>query len=318
MSESVVTGTVSGPASSPVGVGDRGAGAVVVLADDRLLVVGRSVSVPAVSPTVWSPVFSVSSPVEPPSPTSVASPSVVPSIWRLNRPPSVVGLEVLLDLELAGLTGVRDHADDVGAGGDRDGQGAGVVAGRAGDHRAGAVVGLALDRLLVVGQVGVRAGGLADGVVPVFSVSSPVEPPSPTLVASPSVVPSIWRLNRPSSVLGLRSFCTSSLPVSRVFVITQTMSEPVVTLTFSGPALSRSDAGDHGAGAVVGPALDRLLVVVEVGARAGDLTDGVGPGVERLLAGRAAVADVVRVGVRGAVDLQVELAGVGRRAERPS
>ena len=41
MSESVVTGTVSGPASSPVGLGDRGAGAVVVLADDRLLVVGQ-------------------------------------------------------------------------------------------------------------------------------------------------------------------------------------------------------------------------------------------------------------------------------------
>ena len=33
-------------------------------------------------------------------------------------------------------------------------------------------------------------------------------------------------------------FLTSSLPVSRVFVITQTMSEPVVTLTSSGPALS--------------------------------------------------------------------------------
>ena len=42
----------------------------------------------------------------------------------------------------------------------------------------------------------------------------------------------------PGSVVGLSDFLTSSLPVSRVLVITQTMSEPVVTLTFSGPALS--------------------------------------------------------------------------------
>ena len=61
--------------------------------------------------------------------------------------------------------------------------------------------------------------------LPVLRVSSPVEPPSPTLVASASVVPSIWRLNLPGSVDGLSDFLTSSLPVSRVFVITQTMSE---------------------------------------------------------------------------------------------
>ena len=42
----------------------------------------------------------------------------------------------------------------------------------------------------------------------------------------------------PASSVGLRSFCTSSLPVSRVFVITQTMSESVVTGTVSGPASS--------------------------------------------------------------------------------
>src|SRR4051812_33732193 len=49
---------------------------------------------------------------------------------------------------------------------------------------------------------------------------------------------SIRRLNLPPSVDGLRSLTTSSLPVSRVLVIVQTMSEPYVTLTFSGPALS--------------------------------------------------------------------------------
>ena len=69
MSESVVTGTFSGPASSPVGLGHRGAGAVVGLADDRLGVVGQVGAGAGVSPTVWLPVLSVSSPVEPPSPT---------------------------------------------------------------------------------------------------------------------------------------------------------------------------------------------------------------------------------------------------------
>ena len=46
-----------------------------------------------------------------------------------------------------------------------------------------------------------------------------------------------------------------------------------------------------------------------------DLADGVVAGVDRLLAGRAAVADVVGVGVGGAVDLEVEAARVGRRAQ---
>ena len=73
--------------------------------------------------------------------------------------------------------------------------------------------------------------------VPVFRVSSPVEPPSPTFGVGVGV-PSIWRLNRPGSLVGLRSLLTSSLPVSRVFVIVQTMSASVVTGTFSGPASS--------------------------------------------------------------------------------
>ena len=46
-----------------------------------------------------------------------------------------------------------------------------------------------------------------------------------------------------------------------------------------------------------------------------DLADGVGAGVQRLLAGRAAVADVVAVGVGGAVDLEVEQARVVGRAQ---
>ena len=71
-----------------------------------------------------------------------------------------------------------------------------------------------------------------------LSVSSPVEPLWPTSFALASVVPSICRSNLPGSVVGLRVFLTSSLPVSRVFVITQTMSEPVVTGTVSGPASS--------------------------------------------------------------------------------
>ena len=74
--------------------------------------------------------------------------------------------------------------------------------------------------------------------VPVFKVSSPVEPLWPTSSALASVVLSICRSNLPGSVVGLSAFLTSSLPASRVFVITQTMSEPLVTLTFSGPALS--------------------------------------------------------------------------------
>ena len=74
--------------------------------------------------------------------------------------------------------------------------------------------------------------------VPVFKVSSPVEPLWPTSSALASVVPSIWRSNLPGSVVGLSDFLTSSLPVSRVLVITQTMSEPVVTGTVSGPASS--------------------------------------------------------------------------------
>src|SRR5213593_3845801 len=73
--------------------------------------------------------------------------------------------------------------------------------------------------------------------------------------------------------------------------------------------------GDDRSGAVVGLADDRLLVVGEVGRSAGRLADGVVAGGERLLAGRAAVTDVLGVGVGGAVDLEVELAAIGRGLE---
>ena len=42
----------------------------------------------------------------------------------------------------------------------------------------------------------------------------------------------------PGSAAGIRSFFTSSLPVSRVFVIVQTMSSPVVDLDGQRPASS--------------------------------------------------------------------------------
>ena len=105
--------------------------------------------------------------------------------------------------------------------------------------RAGAVVVLALDRLLVVGQVGVRPGGLADGGCRCSAVSSPVEPLSPSLVAlSVSSFAVDLQVEQCPVVVGFRSFWTSSLPVSRVFVITQTMSLSVVTGTVSGPCVS--------------------------------------------------------------------------------
>ena len=74
--------------------------------------------------------------------------------------------------------------------------------------------------------------------VPVFSVCSPVD----------AAVADVRRRRVGGAVdlevelarvgVGLRSLRTSSLPVSRVFVIVQTMSEPSVTWTVSGPASS--------------------------------------------------------------------------------
>jgi hypothetical protein len=46
------------------------------------------------------------------------------------------------------------------------------------------------------------------------------------------------RLKSPGSSVGLSDFVTSSLPVSRVLVIAQTMSASVVTETLSGPPSS--------------------------------------------------------------------------------
>ena len=63
-------------------------------------------------------------------------------------------------------------------------------------------------------------------------------------------------------------------------------------------------------------AYDRLLVVGQVGgAAAGRLADVVVAGVDGLLAGRAVVADAVGVRVGGAVDLEVEEAGIVVRDE---
>ena len=190
---------------------------------------------PAVSPTVWLPVLRVSSPVEPPSPTLVRRRSVVPSIWRLNRPRVGGRAQVLRDLELAGLAGVRDHADDVGV--RRDGTVSGPPSSPwSGRRRAGAVVVLADDRLLVVGQVGAGAGGLTDGVVAgvegLLAGRAAVTDVRGVAVGR-AVDLEVEQAAGPCS--GSRSFLTSSLPVSRVLVITQTMSESVVTGTVSGP-----------------------------------------------------------------------------------
>ena len=137
---------------------------------------------------------------------SSASGSVTPSIWRSKLPGSVVGLEVLLDLELAGLAGVRDRADDVRSPVvDRDGQRAGVVGGlvRRPPVRVGRVD--ADDRLLVVGEVGGAVpADLAD------RVGAGVERSSrrscrrrPRRRRSGSVTPSIWRSKRPGSAVGI-------------------------------------------------------------------------------------------------------------------
>ena len=81
-------------------------------------------------------------------------------------------------------------------------------------------------------------GGLADGV------AAGVE----GLLAGRAAVADVGRVGvgravdlqveQARVVVGLRSFVTSSLPVSRVLVIMQTMSESVVTGTFSGPPSS--------------------------------------------------------------------------------
>jgi hypothetical protein len=75
--------------------------------------------------------------------------------------------------------------------------------------------------------------------VPVFSVFSPV--PSSCDASDFSIAPSISRSNRPGSSVGDSAFLTSSLPVSRTLVTTQTMSLPSVTFTSSGPGLSAGE-----------------------------------------------------------------------------
>ena len=76
----------------------------------------------------------------------------------------VVGVQILLQLDLAGLADVERDADDVVAVADVDVQRTGRVGSDRGDRLTGAVLVLADDRLLVVGQVGAGAGGLGDVV----------------------------------------------------------------------------------------------------------------------------------------------------------
>ena len=74
---------------------------------------------PAVSPTVWLPGVDRRAPVVPPLPTSAPAFAVEPSICRSNLPGSVGRVQVLDDLDRAGVAGVGDRADDVCVGVDR-------------------------------------------------------------------------------------------------------------------------------------------------------------------------------------------------------
>ena len=273
---------------------------------------------PAVSLTVWLPVFRTCSPVLPPSPTLTASGSVTLSICRLNLPGSVLGSRSFLTSSLPVSRRVGDHADDVVAQGDRNGQGARVVArGARPPCRRVPLPSLHTIDLAYFARSVPRTALSPTVWSPVLSVRSPVVPPSPTF-CDPAFgeLPSIRRLKRPVSVLGFEVLLHLELAgLARV-------GDQAHDVGASGDGdgqrsgvVAGGRLGDHGAGAVVVAADDRLLVVVQVGAGAGRLADGVVAGVEGLLAGRPAVADVGRVRVGRAVDLEVELAGVRVRIE---
>ena len=73
---------------------------------------------PAVSPTLWVPVLRVSSPVDA-AVADVRALRIRVAVDLEVEPAGVAGRDqVLDDFELAGLTRVRDRADDVGAGRD--------------------------------------------------------------------------------------------------------------------------------------------------------------------------------------------------------
>jgi hypothetical protein len=61
---------------------------------------------------------------------------------------------------------------------------------------------------------------------------------SPSAAFSFLITPSTRRLNVSSPPSPTMSFLTSSLPVSRTFVTTHTMSLPSVTFTLRGPVVS--------------------------------------------------------------------------------
>src|SRR5204862_7464353 len=81
--------------------------------------------------------------------------------------------------------------------------------------------------------VPVPASSATEWFVPVLTVIAPVVSPLPASVAF--VVPSIWRLNLPGSLVGERVLRTSIEPVLRVLVIVQTTSSSSVTVTSNGP-----------------------------------------------------------------------------------
>ena len=178
----------------------------------------------------------------------------------------------------------------------------------AGDHGAVAVVGRALDRLLVVRQVGAGAADLTHGVGAGVHGLLAGRPAVADVFASVSVVPSIWRSNRPGSVVGLEVL--DDLERAGLPGVGDRADDvwPVVTGRSAGRRCRRWSTPTAPV-PLSCLADDRLLVVGQVGAGAGRLADGVGAGVQGLLTGRARVAPFVGVGVRGAVDLEVERRG---------
>src|SRR5436190_1631468 len=223
--------------------------------------------------------------------------------------------QVLDDLELAGLARVGDRADDVVAGADRHRQRAGRVGADRRDDGAAAVAGLALDRLLVVGEGGRRSrssGDLADGVV------AGVE----RLLAGRAAVAGVRLLGRGVDLEVEAEIGRASgreiddLELAGLARVGDRADDVVAGADRHRQRAGRvgADRRDDRVAAVAGLPLARLLVVGDAGVcsrSAGDLADGVVAGVERLLAGRAAVAGVRLLG-RG-VDLEVEAAAVGGR-----
>src|SRR2546428_155915 len=85
---------------------------------------------------------------------------------------------------------------------------------------------------------------------PVATTTAPVVPPLPALAPEPAVAPSIWRLKRPGSPAGRRTFCTVRVVALRVLVKVQTTVwlAPAVRALFAPGATGGAVSGE-GSGA---------------------------------------------------------------------